>query len=148
MPSGDIQFSGYVYPIHEVVTSTTNRFERVYKKLEEFKRNVNSGIYPNILNFSYTVDKKFYSVIYEVRDLYFDSLYFITDNSETKLYSSFPLNIPNKEEIDEKRWRGIRHLEDTDLSDKEKIDKEIANLEWKKNSRHVDSEWKGILVVK
>jgi hypothetical protein len=61
--------------------------------LEEFRKNVNSGIYPNILDFNYTVDKKFYSIIYEVKDRYFDSLYFFPEGSEIKLYSSSPMNI-------------------------------------------------------
>jgi hypothetical protein len=76
LPIGDLQLSGHVYPIKEKIMSTSNRFGMIYKKLEEFKKNVNSGIYPNMLDFRYTIDKKFYSVVYEVKDMYFDSLFF------------------------------------------------------------------------
>jgi hypothetical protein len=133
LPIGNFQLSGSVYPIKEEVISTSDRFERIHRRLEEFKKNVNSGIYPNMLDFSYTIDKKFYSVVYEVKNMYFDALFFFTYPSETKLYSSSPLNIPNEKRIDEKRWRGIKHLADVNLSDKDKIDKEIAGLEWKQD---------------
>jgi hypothetical protein len=65
--------------------------------------------------------------------MYFDSLFFFTYPSGTKLYSSSPLNIPNERRIDEKRWRGLKHLVDVNLSDKDKIDKEIVGLEWKQD---------------
>ena len=95
---------------------TSDRFGTIYKRLEEFKKNVNSGIYPNILDFKYTIDKKFYSTIYEVKDRYFDSLFFFAQDSENKLYTSLPLNIPNEERIDEKSWGGVRLLADSNLS--------------------------------
>lgn len=59
--------------------------------------------------------------------------FFFSDNSEIKLYSSMPLNFPNEDGIDEKRWGGVKHLEDVNLSDRDKIDKEISNLEWKRD---------------
>lgn len=68
-----------------------------------------------------------------MKDVYFDSLFFFSDNSEIKLYSSMPLNFPNEDGIDEKRCGGVKHLEDVNLSDRDKIDKEISNLEWKRD---------------
>jgi hypothetical protein len=133
LPMGRFQLSGHVYPIKEKIMSTSNRLEKIYKKLEEFKKNVNSGIYPNMLDFGYKIDKKIYSTVYEVKDAYFDALFFFSDNSETKLYSSIPLNFPNENGFDEKRWGGVKHLEDVNLSDRDKIDKEISNLEWKRD---------------
>lgn len=50
LPIGDFQLSGHVYPIKEKIMCTSNRFGMIYKKLEEFKKNVNSGIYPNMLD--------------------------------------------------------------------------------------------------
>jgi hypothetical protein len=64
---------------------------------------------------------------------WFDKCCFFTFDSETKLYCSSPLNIPNKEGIDEKSWRGIKYLPNTNLGDKNKIDEEITNLEWKRD---------------
>lgn len=133
LPIGDFQLSGNVYPIEEAVMITNDRFKKFYKRMEEFRKNVNSGIYPNILDFNYIIDKKFYSIIYEVKDRYFDSLFFFKEDSENKLWSSSPQNIPNEERIDEKNWRGVRHLVDTDLSHIYEIDKEIAGLDWKKD---------------
>jgi hypothetical protein len=65
--------------------------------------------------------------------MYFDSLFFFSDDSETKLYSSLPLNCPNEDGVDEKRWGRVKHLADVKLSDKEKIDTEIYSLEWKRD---------------
>jgi hypothetical protein len=33
---------------------TSNRFGMIYEKLEEFKKNVNAGMYPNMIDFRYT----------------------------------------------------------------------------------------------
>ena len=64
--------------------------------------------------------------------MYFDSLFFFTSDSEIKLYSSSPMNIPNKVGMDEKQWRQVKHL-NVKLADKNKIDEEISNLEWKRD---------------
>jgi hypothetical protein len=133
LPVGNFQIVGSVYPIEELVVSTADKFAAICSKLEEFKKNVRSGIYPNLLDFNYTVHKKFYSVVYEIKNTYLDSLSFFTYESGTQLWSSSPLNIPNKEGFDEKRWRGVKHLANVNLADKNKIDKEISNLEWKRD---------------
>jgi hypothetical protein len=61
--------------------------------------------------------------------MYFDSLFFFSDDSETKLYSSLPLNCPNEDGVDEKRWGRVKHLADVKLSDKEKIDTALNGKE-------------------
>lgn len=132
LPVGNFQLVGSVYPIEELVVSTADKFAAICSKLEEFKKNVRAGIYPNLLDFNYTVDKKFYSVVYEIKNTYLDSLSFFTYESGTQLWSSSPLNIPNNEGFDEKRWRGVKHLANVNLADKNKIDEEISNLEWKR----------------
>src|SRR6188472_2897904 len=76
LPMGNLQLVGSVYPIEVLVVNTADKFEAIYSKLEELKKNVRSGIYPNLLDFNYTVDKKFYSEVYEIKNTYFDSLFF------------------------------------------------------------------------
>jgi hypothetical protein len=133
LPVGNFQLVGSTYPMEQSIVSTANKFDSICSTLEEFKKNVRSGIYPNLLDFSYTVDKKFYSDVYEIKNTYFDSLFFFTYESWTELWSSSPLGIPNREGFDEKKWRGVKQLVNVNLADKDKIDEEISSLEWKKD---------------
>jgi hypothetical protein len=71
--------------------------------------------------------------VFEIKNTYLDALSFFTYESGTQLWSSSPLNIPNKAGFDEKRWQGVKHLANVNLADKNKIDKEISNLEWKRD---------------
>src|SRR5215211_357494 len=55
---GDFQLPGNIYPFEESILITIENFKELSNKLEEFKRNVNSGIYANILDFRYKIEKK------------------------------------------------------------------------------------------
>lgn len=130
---GHFLLPGNVYSLSESILITTKKYNELERKLEEFKGNVNSGIYTNILDFNFVVEKNFKSTSYEVNDKYFDSIIFFNYVSGSKLYSTIPLTIPNKECIDEKRWKSEKELDTKTLADKNKLDAAIDKLEWKKD---------------
>jgi hypothetical protein len=128
---GKFLLPGNVFTATEVCIISEENVDEVIKDLTEFKSNVKSGLYPNILDFNFVTKDKYYSDVYEVRDKYFDSLFFFGD-SITDLHTCIPLNFPH-EGRETKKWATETRLDDISLENKNEIDISIEQLEWKKD---------------
>lgn len=132
LPMGYFHLPGNIYSVGERILLVTENYDDLEKQLHEFKRNVISGTYANILDFNFNVQNKFRSIVYEVRDKYFDSINFLEGDSTSRLHFTKPLNIP-EHGLEQKRWMFLPEAAPVSLEEKERVDEAIDNLELKKD---------------
>ena len=133
-PNGNIDLPGQIFSYKEIIVLSSQEYNKFLNQVKDFKSSVESGLYHTIFYFNYEIVEKFNSLVYEVKNKYFDTIYFFKPN-ECSLVA--PMNIPDKGNLI-KKWRGITKKEADpitldDFYNKDIIDSRIDRLEWKRD---------------
>jgi hypothetical protein len=135
-PNGTVDLPGLLTSNCITILLGSEEYYKFLREAADFKSRIESGLYHTLFSFTYKIIKEFSSLVYELKNKYFDSIYFFGPK-DCKLVA--PLNIPNNAS-DTKNWRpltleidGIEQITFDDFYNKDIIDNRIDNIKWKKD---------------
>lgn len=133
-PNGTIDLPGETVQYSKNIILGSKEYNKFSQQVTDFGSSVNSGLYHTIFSFKYDLIEKFNSLVYELKNRYFDTIYFFKPD-ECSLAA--PMNIPTEGNLT-KKWRGITKNEADpitleDFYNKDIIDSRIDKLEWKRD---------------
>lgn len=132
--SGVVGISSKSTMPYESFTLTSSQFEAFESTAKEFKLQVDAGKHPHITKFVYGVDFSYDTVVYELKEKYFDAIYVRYSKAEDRLIIDLvePL-VESREGRDSKNWERIETIpSDKFLKGSTEIDPFVEKLEWKK----------------
>ncbi|MDN5847985.1 MAG: restriction endonuclease [Candidatus Nitrosocosmicus sp.] len=138
-PIGFTTFTGEILNFSDTVILTEKELRRFKKVAEEIRSQTKNGIHPHLRQFDFAVNIETNSEVYEMKNTYFDAFMFGQEKGQIRLYETTPLNIPDINGLETKKWAYSKFHPPELLNDKTAIDKIISCVEWK-------SRYHGLLV--
>lgn len=134
-PSGRVGITGPGSSSNRIIELDSKRYSNFVKTARDFQNQRISGKHPHITEFNYGVNFHYESDVYEVKDRYFDAIDigYLLDKKTLTIHLTRPgIRLHNR--IPHKLWKRISQLDlNLFLSGNEHIDRQIDELDWKKD---------------